>query len=403
MVGVLACSSQESSPLASASSAPDPPALITFAVRDDLVPTSFVPGPAFAHVVELYDKRLEVARVIIFNDGASDATCRSFLKLGASAGGTGVAVEINAGLRNNRYAEYGADGEGAALTFGKPVELNGGFCAFVPKVGDQPAGRSTGNCLFGKGSERTAVLTETTKDWVSGELVFEANAELRGVHEKPVYLRGKFKAKTCLFESKKEYLELSRARLAVSPADDAAIRSAVSDYQFAVLAKNGKAVDRVLDSKTKAFLDKARRSALTASAAQVRSMELEEKYFVLFLRATQTAAGLAQMSPGEVMLALPETARLSIEPTALANIDRIEGDGDEAKIWAGTGSITLGVMARHEQDGWKLEVLGPGMGLLLAADGMSDRSRSKLEDRLMEKITKLSAKPVDKLWDPPAR
>ncbi len=156
---------------------------------------------------------------------------------------------------------------------------------------------------------------------------------------------------------------------------------------------------RILD-RSAAFIERRKQTALTAPASEVRALDAADKLFVLLLRATIAPDVLAPLSPGEVLLALPPSAQLHFEPTALGRIDRIEGDAEEAKIWVDTGMLNLAVQARKEDGKWKLHVLGASLGMMVLADLAEPR---KVDATIEASLKKLTGKPSDGLWDPPRR
>ena len=98
----------------------------------------------------------------------------------------------------------------------------------------------------------------------------------------------------------------------------------------------------------------------------------------------------------------PRRDALRIAADSLASVERIEGDEEKAKIWL-SGPVSLAVEATREQDGWKIGVLGPGLGMMTIMGGMSDKARARADATLLEKIVKLTGKPADQFWDPPPR
>lgn len=188
------------------------------------------------------------------------------------------------------------------------------------------------------------------------------------------------------------------ALLCASAEDEAAIRGVISDYQIAVMGKKGRALDTIMARDTVAFIERRKQTALAAPASEVHALDAADKLFVLLLRATIPPDELARLSPGEVLLALPPSAQLHFEPTALGRIDRIEGDAEDAKIWVDTGMLNLAVQARKEEGKWKLLVLGHSLGLMTLADL---REPEKVDATIEASLEKLTGKRAEGLWDPP--
>lgn len=380
-----------------ASSAPADGASIAFRAKDG-DPVRFTPGPAFAHIVKQDNGTLELARIIIFNDGATNATCDTLLKRRSPVGGSGVALEIRGDSRSEEFREYERSGDGTVVELGKPAELTGGFCGFAPKATSEPEGASTGSCLKDRGGAPTAKLTEVSAEWIAGEIDYGREPDVASALEvQPRFARGKFRAKTCFFD-KKSYVERGAALLRASAEDEAAIRGVISDYQIAVMGKKGRALDTIMARDTVAFIERRKQTALTAPASEVRALDAADKLFVLLLRATIAPDVLARLSPGEVLLAIPPPVQLHFEPTALGRIDRIEGDAEEAKIWVDTGMLNLSVQARKEEGKWKLFVLGASLGMMMLADLVKPE---KVDAIIEASLKKATGKSSDGLWDPP--
>ncbi len=398
-----AASTEASAAIASSAVTPEPPPEPKRTVTFTLGPTpgSFEQGPAFAHVIKKADGSMEIARIVVFDAGAKDKTCESLLKRRAPAGGGGYALEISGDRATDHYSEYGVDGGGTPITFGKPAELKGGYCVFKPKDPAAPQGRSTGACMFGAASESTAKLDVVGEDAIVGSITYRVAPELAeklGDRAKSS-IEGSFRAKTCVFE-RDAYVKRALERLLVSPADDKAIRELATKYLAAVEKSDGKAIDDLLESGSRGLIKHAQLAALYATEAEVRGLPSSEKILVLLMRVTLDADKLEHFTEGEIVVAMPPSAGVFVRDE-LRTIDRIEGDEEEAKMWTPAGEgVAISVPARREEGRFRLSPFTPALQYFAVADAMAKGGKGIPDDEIKRAFEKTLGRKVKLRYRP---